>query len=77
MFYWFFQRGEWRERGGGRGRERNIMYERDIDQLPHVRAPTGDWTHNLDMYPDRGIELAIFLCTEWCPNGATWARPAY
>ena len=34
------------EEGGGEG-------ERNIDQLPLIHAPTGDWTHNPGRCPDQ------------------------
>ena len=44
-----FRETEW---GGARERE-PVMWERNIDWLPPIRAPTRDWTWNLGMCPDQ------------------------
>ena len=37
------------------------MWERNINQLPPVCAPTGDWTYNLGMCPDWESNLQILV----------------
>lgn len=57
-----------RERGSGRegGREREgERWARNVDRLPPVRTPTGDQTCNLDMCPERELNLQPFWCTGW------------
>ena len=56
-------------RGGEEGREREaLMWERNIIQLPPVPALTGNWTPNLGMCPDRGIETTALWYMGWCFN---------
>ena len=42
--------------------------ERNIDQLPPVRAPNGDWTLNLRMCPAQRSNPQLFWCTGWCSH---------
>ena len=61
MFFGFRERG----REGERGKEREIeksMWERNINQLSHVCAPTGDGTCNLGTCParDRTLNLLVY-----------------
>ena len=48
-----------RKRGRGREREGNINV-RNINQLPPVRALTGDQTHNFGMCPDQELNSQPF-----------------
>ena len=54
--YWFLER----EDRVGRERERH-RWERNMDQLPPLRAPTGDQTCNLVMCPDWGLNPRPFV----------------
>ena len=49
------EEGEQRERE----KERNIDV-RNINRLPPIHTPTGDGTHNLDICPDRELNLQPF-----------------
>ena len=55
-----------RERGKGE-RERYINV-RNIDWLPPIHAPTGDQTHNLDMYTDQELNLHTFGIWDNAPS---------
>lgn len=46
------EREEGRE--GERGKREKSMWERNVNQLPPIHAPTREWTCNLDMCPDEG-----------------------
>ena len=63
-----------RERGRKRGREA-LMWERAIDQLPLIHAPTGDQTHNLGMWPDQESNWQPFASQHDAkPNEALWSE---
>ena len=48
-----------REREGEREKETS-MWKRNIDQLPPICTPTGDWTCNPGMCPDWELNLQPF-----------------
>ena len=56
------------KRNGGRERERE-MWERSIDWLPPIYTQSRDWTHNLDLWPNRGSNPQHF--------GAWGSAPTY
>ena len=59
------------ERGKEKERE-TLMWERNIDQLPPMRALTGDQTCNLGMCPDWELNLQPFGV--WDNNPTNWAN---
>ena len=62
-----------RERGREKERERNIV--RNINQLPPIRAPTGDQTFNPDMFPDQELNPRPFSLQDNAqPAEPRWAR---
>ena len=44
------------------------MQDRSIDQLPPVRTPTGDQTHNLGMCPNQGLNPQHFSAWDDAPT---------
>ena len=79
--YWF-QGGLWgggegglREREREREREKETsMWKRNINRLPPVWAPTGDWTWNPGMCPDQESNLWPF--GSWGNAPSNWATVA-
>ena len=57
------------EREEGRERE-TAMWERNINRMPPIHAPTGYWTHNLGMCPDRKLILQSFGA--WDDSPTNW-----
>ena len=54
-----------------RERERNIMWERNIHQLPPIYSLTRGWTHDLGMCPDWEWYLQLFGV--WDKAATNWA----
>ena len=55
-----------------KGREREtLMWEKNINPLPPIRTPTGDWTCNLGMCPDQDSDPWSFGV--WDDASTNWA----
>ena len=56
----------------------SLIWERNINWLPPICAPTKDWTCNLGMCSDWELNPQLFGIQDVAPtNWATWARAAY